>query len=407
MPSSHTQAGPCRVLRTVPYPTLPCPVLPCPTCCTWYEILEHTHTRPYTYLGTAVPYTPGHPKTVLSRQDPEPFWAVLGHSLLGLGPGLHSTARTVPPPVPAGPLRPPSHVLAIASNISKPKGPGNGAGVDHGGMHLASTPTIDTLSISLCGLLSFASCFMTTMAYAATSHLRSTAPITVPIHANINMDRSPPHTSPSAEHSSKSAPKRKGEDGPIHPLHDTRVAERDWTKTDSTLVGSPGTRSVSTLTPAQLARKRANDREAQRAIRARTKEHIERLERELEQYKKLYSTDDRIQELAKRIDALESENKTLREQAAQNGLPVPTTPAGSTSFHHGKTPRDRTPPTCPSACLLACSFARSLARSSLRNLSFHSSPLTASSLRARPSVNAQCRDQRSLQPVWPHRPGIV
>lgn len=39
-----------------------------------------------------------------------------------------------------------------------------------------------------------------------------------------------------------------------------------------------GTRSVSTLTPAQLSRKRANDREAQRAIRQRTKEHIEKLE---------------------------------------------------------------------------------------------------------------------------------
>ncbi|KAH7248379.1 hypothetical protein B0J15DRAFT_400930 [Fusarium solani] len=37
-----------------------------------------------------------------------------------------------------------------------------------------------------------------------------------------------------------------------------------------------GTRSGSTLTPSQLARKGANDREAQRAIRARTKEHIER-----------------------------------------------------------------------------------------------------------------------------------
>lgn len=46
-----------------------------------------------------------------------------------------------------------------------------------------------------------------------------------------------------------------------------------------------GTRSVATLSPAQLERKRANDREAQRAIRQRTKEHIERLEgriRELE-----------------------------------------------------------------------------------------------------------------------------
>lgn len=42
-----------------------------------------------------------------------------------------------------------------------------------------------------------------------------------------------------------------------------------------------GSRSVSTLTPAQLSRKRANDREAQRAIRARTKENTERLEREV------------------------------------------------------------------------------------------------------------------------------
>lgn len=39
-----------------------------------------------------------------------------------------------------------------------------------------------------------------------------------------------------------------------------------------------GTRSVSTLSADQLARKRANDREAQRAIRQRTREHVERLE---------------------------------------------------------------------------------------------------------------------------------
>ncbi|WKT54107.1 hypothetical protein QSH57_004691 [Fusarium oxysporum f. sp. vasinfectum] len=41
-----------------------------------------------------------------------------------------------------------------------------------------------------------------------------------------------------------------------------------------------GARRISTLTPSQLARKRAKDREAQRAIRARTKEHIERLDRD-------------------------------------------------------------------------------------------------------------------------------
>jgi len=74
-----------------------------------------------------------------------------------------------------------------------------------------------------------------------------------------------------------------------------------------------GTRSVSTLTPTQLARKRANDREAQRAIRARTKEHIERLERELSEYK-TKQTDDAFQKLIKRNKELEHELSVLRQE---------------------------------------------------------------------------------------------
>ncbi|KAM0428140.1 hypothetical protein ACHAPT_007040 [Fusarium lateritium] len=74
-----------------------------------------------------------------------------------------------------------------------------------------------------------------------------------------------------------------------------------------------GTRSVSTLTPSQLARKRANDREAQRAIRARTKEHIERLERELEDLKSKQSRDQTVQELLRRNKALEEELMRLKE----------------------------------------------------------------------------------------------
>lgn len=70
---------------------------------------------------------------------------------------------------------------------------------------------------------------------------------------------------------------------------------------------------MSTLTPSQLARKRANDREAQRAIRARTKEHIERLERELEDLKGKHNRDDTVQDLIKRNKALETELKRLRE----------------------------------------------------------------------------------------------
>ncbi|EWZ78584.1 hypothetical protein FOWG_17191 [Fusarium oxysporum f. sp. lycopersici MN25] len=54
--------------------------------------------------------------------------------------------------------------------------------------------------------------------------------------------------------------------------------------------------NVSSLTPSQLARKRANDREAQRAIRARTKEHIDRLERELEELKSKQSRDQTVLE---------------------------------------------------------------------------------------------------------------
>lgn len=45
--------------------------------------------------------------------------------------------------------------------------------------------------------------------------------------------------------------------------------------------GGPGSRGVANLTPEQLAKKRANDREAQRAIRERTKHTIENLENKI------------------------------------------------------------------------------------------------------------------------------
>ncbi|KAI6799507.1 hypothetical protein KC327_g8603 [Hortaea werneckii] len=47
--------------------------------------------------------------------------------------------------------------------------------------------------------------------------------------------------------------------------------------------GQPGSRGVANLTPEQLAKKRANDREAQRAIRERTKNTIESLERRIKE----------------------------------------------------------------------------------------------------------------------------
>ncbi|KAL8306042.1 hypothetical protein RB601_009132 [Gaeumannomyces tritici] len=86
-----------------------------------------------------------------------------------------------------------------------------------------------------------------------------------------------------------------------------------------------GTRSVSTLTPSQLARKRANDREAQRAIRARTKEHIERLEREVEELKSKQNRDETLQELIRKNKALEKELMRLRESyGIPTSHPYPT-----------------------------------------------------------------------------------
>ncbi|KAK0660415.1 hypothetical protein QBC41DRAFT_383794 [Cercophora samala] len=97
-----------------------------------------------------------------------------------------------------------------------------------------------------------------------------------------------------------------------------------------------GTRSVSTLTPTQLARKRANDREAQRAIRARTKEHIERLEKELEEFRSRQSRDETINQLKMRNNALEREVFNLREELKRcshmfspPGISQPSAPACS------------------------------------------------------------------------------
>ncbi|CAD6444636.1 686738bb-7a85-42da-8403-1e22c324256e [Sclerotinia trifoliorum] len=78
-----------------------------------------------------------------------------------------------------------------------------------------------------------------------------------------------------------------------------------------------GSRNVSTLSPAQLARKRANDREAQRNIRLRTKEHIERLEARVEQLISGSQNEAELEEFRRRNEALELEVRQLSEALAQ------------------------------------------------------------------------------------------
>ncbi|GIJ83545.1 hypothetical protein Asppvi_002368 [Aspergillus pseudoviridinutans] len=74
-----------------------------------------------------------------------------------------------------------------------------------------------------------------------------------------------------------------------------------------------GTRKVTTLSAEQLARKRANDREAQRTIRQRTKEHIERLQNQVAE---LQAKNQQFDDVMRRNAALEHEIKGLRQQLA-------------------------------------------------------------------------------------------
>ncbi|KAF2751163.1 hypothetical protein M011DRAFT_473674 [Sporormia fimetaria CBS 119925] len=80
-----------------------------------------------------------------------------------------------------------------------------------------------------------------------------------------------------------------------------------------------GTRSVSSLSAAQLERKRQNDREAQRAIRQRTKDHIANLERQIQELtaERDSNSSTKWLELMRRNEELEQENAVLRARLSQ------------------------------------------------------------------------------------------
>ena len=68
---------------------------------------------------------------------------------------------------------------------------------------------------------------------------------------------------------------------------------------------------MNTLSTAQLERKRANDREAQRTIRQRTKEHIQYLERQVAQ---MGIQEAQLEFVVQRNAALEAELARLKQQ---------------------------------------------------------------------------------------------
>ena len=91
-----------------------------------------------------------------------------------------------------------------------------------------------------------------------------------------------------------------------------------------------GTRSVTTLSAAQLERKRANDREAQRAIRQRTKDHIDSLERNINELRVAHDASEKVVAVTQqRNRELEEENAFLRTKLGETGYPVSLPPPDS------------------------------------------------------------------------------
>jgi FtsZ-binding cell division protein ZapB len=99
------------------------------------------------------------------------------------------------------------------------------------------------------------------------------------------------------------------------PTRDGSVLGDQRTKKRRTTGAGPGARGVANLTPEQLAKKRANDREAQRAIRERTKNQIETLERRIRDL----TSQQPYQELQAAIrakEAVEAENADIKNRLA-------------------------------------------------------------------------------------------
>ncbi|KAI9724665.1 MAG: hypothetical protein M1828_003534 [Chrysothrix sp. TS-e1954] len=161
-----------------------------------------------------------------------------------------------------------------------------------------------------------------------------------------------------------------------------------------------GTRSV-------LERKRANDREAQRAIRQRTKEHIDKLERRIAELSSGDGSNDQLLEALKRIKELEEENSGLRaslEQAhfalAPNWEEVPTIKI-PTHAQHGPIatqPQQQMQTGTPAPTPREASSFSQIPGAQWRSSSqFHQSPATPRSGGGGSAVDAQ---QQQQNPQW-------
>ena len=74
-----------------------------------------------------------------------------------------------------------------------------------------------------------------------------------------------------------------------------------------------GSRSVARLNPEQLAKKRQNDREAQKAIRERTRAQIEHLEKRIQEFS-AQRPHQELQDVIRQKESVEAENKDIKQR---------------------------------------------------------------------------------------------
>ena len=86
-------------------------------------------------------------------------------------------------------------------------------------------------------------------------------------------------------------------------------------RSSNTTGPTSGSRGVANLTPEQLAKKRANDREAQRAIRERTKGQIETLERKIQDLTSQQPYQE-LQHAIRQKELVEAENEEIKKRLA-------------------------------------------------------------------------------------------
>lgn len=102
---------------------------------------------------------------------------------------------------------------------------------------------------------------------------------------NANEHVAPSPDLPGLPERSQPTPLNRPEDSPIPPraasIDVDGLLDNGTTSGRKRKLNSMSSRGVANLTPDQLAKKRANDRQAQRAIRERTKGHIEALEQQV------------------------------------------------------------------------------------------------------------------------------